>query len=57
MPNTACEHTTWSPADKKAKQVAKIAAMPELVATARSAPSKAAKRCSKVRTVGLVKRE
>jgi len=31
--------------------------MPDAVATQLSPPSNAAKRCSKVRTVGLVKRE
>ncbi len=38
-------------------QVARMAAMPEPVATHEAAPSIAASRSSKQRTVGLVKRE
>jgi len=38
-------------------QVARMAAMPEAVATQASPPSRAARRASKARTVGLVKRE
>ena len=51
------EQTISSPCCKNAMQTDKIAAIPELVAIARSPPSKAAKRSSKQRTVGLVKRE
>ncbi len=53
----AFEDTTWSPALSSTIAVARIADMPEAVATQRSPPSMAARRCSKVRTVGLVKRE
>ena len=54
VPNTLREHTRWSPARSRAMQVLSIAAMPEAVATACSAPSRAAMRASKVRTLGLV---
>jgi len=56
-PNTPAPQTTWSPALSRASAVARMAAMPELVATASSAPSSAASRSSNIRTVGLEKRE
>ena len=56
-PNTAFEHTMWSPAFSSAIAVARIAAMPEAVATQLSAPSSAARRSWNIDTVGLVKRE
>ena len=45
---------TWSPALHRLITTARIAAMPVAVATACSAPSKAAIRSSNARTVGLV---
>ena len=56
-PNSVRAVTTWSPADSRAMTVARIADMPEAVATPHSAPSIAARRCSKARTVGFVNRE
>ena len=56
-PNTALEHTTWSPAFSSAIAVIRIADMPEAVARQLSAPSSAASRSWNIVTVGLVKRE
>ena len=56
-PKTLRETTTWSPAFKVARQVVRMAAIPDAVATHRVPPSRPARRSSKVRTVGLVKRE
>ncbi len=53
-PNTALEHTTWSPALRCTIAVARIAAMPEPVATQLSARSSAARRSWNMPTVGLV---
>jgi hypothetical protein len=53
-PNTAFEHTTWSPLLRCTIAVARIAAMPEAVATQVSAPSIAARRSWNIETVGLV---
>ena len=53
-PNTLRETSTWSPALHRLMTMARMADMPEAVATACSAPSRAAMRVSKVRTVGLV---
>ena len=56
-PKMLCDATTWSPACNNPMQVERIAAMPLAVATHCSAPSSAARRCSNMVTVGLVKRE
>ncbi len=48
-----CEHTTWSPALSKPMHIIKMADMPEAVPMQASVPSKAAKRCSMLATVGL----
>ncbi|MCY1448552.1 hypothetical protein D9M71_652310 [compost metagenome] len=53
-PNTLWETSTWSPALHRAITVERIADIPVEVATACSAPSRAAMRSSKARTVGLV---
>ena len=53
-PNTLRDTSTWSPALHRLITMARMAAMPEAVPTACSAPSMAAMRSSKVRTVGLV---
>ena len=53
-PNTAFEHTTWSPLFRCTIAVARIAAMPEAVPTQLSAPSSAARRSWNIETVGLV---
>ena len=53
-PNTLRDTSTWSPALHWLITMARIAAMPDAVATACSAPSRAAMRSSKARTVGLV---
>ncbi len=53
-PNTLRETSTWSPELHRLITRARIADMPDAVATACSAPSRAAMRSSKVRTVGLV---
>ena len=52
-PNMDCEHNTWSPALSKPRHIIKIDDMPEAVPMQASAPSSAAKRCSKLETVGL----
>ena len=57
LPKMLREATISSPASSNPRQVDRIAAMPDAVATQRSPPSIAASRVSKVRTVGLVKRE
>ena len=51
-----CEQITWSPARSRPRHIKVIAAMPLDVATAASAPSRAAKRRSKAVTVGLLVR-
>jgi hypothetical protein len=56
-PNTDCEQITWSPLFSKPMMSSKMALMPVDVATAASAPSMAARRASKLRTVGLLVRE
>ena len=53
-PNTALEHTTWSPVFRCTSAVARIAVMPEAVATQLCAPSSAARRSWNIDTVGLV---
>ncbi|MCY1556084.1 hypothetical protein D3C76_1010170 [compost metagenome] len=53
-PNTLRDTSTWSPALHRLITSERIADMPVEVATACSAPSSAAMRSSKVRTVGLV---
>jgi len=55
-PNTEREHTTWSPALSRPMISSRIALMPVDVAMAASAPSIAASRCSRLRTVGLLVR-
>ena len=47
------EHRIWSPVLSSAKHIIKIADMPDAVPMAASVPSKAARRCSKLLTVGL----
>ncbi len=53
-PNTAFEHTTWSPLFRCTSAVVRIAAMPEAVPMHDSAPSSAARRSWNMLTVGLV---
>ena len=55
-PNMDCEMTTWSPDFNKLNIMSMMAAMPEDVAMAASVPSIAAKRISKLVTVGLLVR-
>ena len=52
-PNMDCEQITWSPALSVVSATSKMADMPVDVATAHSVPSMAARRCSKLVTVGL----
>ena len=52
-PNIEREHTMWSPALSSPMHSNRMADMPLAVATAASAPSSAARRCSKLLTVGL----
>ena len=52
-PNMEREHSTWSPAWSKPMHIIRIADMPEAVPMAACAPSSAARRCSKLETVGL----
>ena len=52
-PNMDCEQTTWSPALSSPRASSKMADMPLAVAAAASAPSSAARRCSRLATVGL----
>ena len=52
-PNMDWEHNTWSPACSRPMHIIKIADMPEAVPMAACAPSSAARRCSKLATVGL----
>src|SRR5260221_12856577 len=56
-PKTPEEHTTWSPAFSVAIAVARMADIPEPVATQACAPWTAASRSWNAVTVGLVKRE
>ena len=55
-PNMDCEQTTWSPALRTVSATSRMADMPVLVATAHSVPSMAARRRSKLVTVGLAVR-
>ena len=55
-PNTEREQITWSPLFSRPMISRRIALMPVEVATAASAPSIAARRASKLRTVGLLVR-
>jgi len=55
-PNIDCEMITWSPALSRLKHISMTADMPEAVAMQASAPSSAARRCSKLVTVGLLER-
>ena len=55
-PNMDCEATTWSPALSMVSAISRMADMPVLVATAHSVPSIAARRRSKLVTVGLAVR-
>ena len=57
VPNTLRDETIWSPACNRPRHVLSMAPIPEEVAIHRSAPSIAANRCSKARTVGLVNLE
>ena len=52
-PNMDCEHTTWSPDLSKPMHIIKMADMPEAVEMQASVPSMAARRFSKLATVGL----
>ena len=52
-PNTEREHTTWSPAFSRPMHIMRIAPMPLDAPMAASVPSSAARRCSKLATVGL----
>jgi hypothetical protein len=52
-PNIDCEQITWSPARSRPMHISRTADMPEAVAMAASVPSIAARRCSKLVTVGL----
>ena len=52
-PNIDCEHTTWSPALSRPMHIMRMDDMPEAVAIAASVPSMAARRCSRLLTVGL----
>ncbi len=56
-PNTLCEQMMWSPAFSSPMHSSRMAAMPLAVPMAASVPSSAASRCSKLATVGLLKRE
>lgn len=56
-PNTEREHTTWSPALSRPMHIMRIAPMPVEAPMAASVPSSAARRCSKLVTVGLEVRE
>jgi hypothetical protein len=55
-PNMDCEYTTWSPALSKLNNINITDDMPDEVASAASVPSNAAKRISKLLTVGLPER-
>ena len=52
-PNIDWLATMWSPALRAVSATSKMALMPVLVATAHSVPSMAARRSSKLATVGL----
>ena len=52
-PNIDCEYTTWSPTLSRLNSIKVMADMPLDVAIHASVPSKAAKRISKLLTVGL----
>ena len=56
-PKMLDDETTWSPPFASPITAARIADMPEAVATHASAPSSAASRSWNAATVGLVKRE
>ena len=55
-PNMDCEQITWSPVLSRPMAISSTADMPLAVAMAASAPSIAARRCSKEVTVGLAVR-
>ncbi len=55
-PNIDCENTTWSPDLSRLKSMSMIAAMPDAVAMAASLPSIAARRSSRLVTVGFPER-
>ena len=55
-PNMDCEYSTWSPALSKLNSISITADMPDEVAKAASVPSMAARRISKLLTVGLPER-
>ena len=55
-PNIDCDITTWSPDLRRLKHISITAAMPDAVAIQASVPSMAAKRISKLDTVGLPER-
>ena len=52
-PNMDCEQTTWSPALSNPMHIMRMADMPEAVEMQASVPSMAARRFSKLATVGL----
>ena len=56
-PNTEREQITWSPIFSSPMPSNRMALMPVAVAMAASVPSIAARRASKLRTVGLLVRE
>ena len=56
VPNRLRLHMRWSPALKKARMAALMAAMPVAVATAASAPSRMAMRRANAAVVGLAVR-
>ena len=55
-PNIDCEYSTWSPDLSKLNSISITADMPEAVASAACVPSMAARRISKLLTVGLPER-
>ena len=57
LPKMLRELTIWSPWVSSPMQVARMADIPDAVATQHSPPSIAARRSSNARTVGLVNRE
>ncbi len=56
-PKMLDDETMWSPALRSPIAVARIAAIPDAVATQASAPSSAARRSCSIATVGFEKRE
>jgi len=52
-PNIECEQITWSPLLSRPRHIIKMADMPDAVEIQACAPSSAARRCSKLVTVGL----